>query len=96
MATGQIHYADFSTPPAAQGRIHYATLELPETLVGRIHYAEFQIGAASTASGRIHYAAFTAPAAPDAVAPSGLRQLTSTEAWWNVATYQRTTAGEWV
>lgn len=96
MATGLIHYADFGTPPATRGRVHYGRLDLPELLVGRIHYATFQVGAAPTGSGRIHYALFAAPAAPDAVAPSGIKQFTSSEAWRDVAPYQRTIAGEWV
>lgn len=96
MAYGQIHFAALDTPPAPVGQIHYALMTIPEGVYGQIHFAALTTPSGSLAYGQIHHAALVTPASPDALPPSGIRQLGSDGAWRDVAVYQRSSSGEWL
>lgn len=96
MATGRTHFALLETPPAPAGKIHYAIMELPGSALGRVHQAFFSAPSGSIVTGKVSYAAMEFPASPDAQPASGIKQLASNGAWWDVGVRQRNSTGEWV
>lgn len=96
MAEVRIHHSELTLPAVPVVRIHQAQLDIPAGVVVRIHHSVLTLPSPATATVRVHYAVLTIPAAPDAAAPSGVRQFASSEAWWDAALHQRTSAGEWV
>lgn len=96
MAEVRIHQAQLDLPAVPVVRVHHAQLDIPSEVVVRVHHAVMTLPSPATAAVRVHHAALSIPAAPDAVAPSGIRQLASSEVWWDTAIRQRTSAGEWI